>query len=266
MHLLYVDESGAVGDASQRYFVLAGVAVFERQTHWVEQSLNAIAEKIDPANPQDVELHGAPIRSGNKRWRQFTPPQREALIREALTAGLSGARRDGLRLFACVVEKAALTGKDPVYFCFEHLAMRFDAFLARRHAKHGDAQRGMMLFDESSTEQRLQTLAREFKYKGHTWGKTRNYAEVPVFLDSRATRLIQLADLVAYALFRHFEHGDSQYFDIIKDRFDTEGGVEHGLIVCQNMVASSSEATITPAVATALASEVAADLAAANDK
>jgi len=81
-----------------------------------------------------------------------------------------------------------------------------------------DTQRGLILFDESSTEQRIQTLAREFKYAGHSYGVTRNYAEVPVFLDSRASRLIQLADLIAYALFRHFEHGDSKYYQVIKIR------------------------------------------------
>ncbi|MGS0743761.1 DUF3800 domain-containing protein [Glaciimonas sp. GG7] len=33
MYLLYVDESGSASDASQEYFILAGVSVFERQTH-----------------------------------------------------------------------------------------------------------------------------------------------------------------------------------------------------------------------------------------
>ncbi|OXE36536.1 MAG: hypothetical protein CGW95_06980 [Phenylobacterium zucineum] len=114
---------------------------------------------------------------------------------------------------------------------FEQLTSRFDLFLKRLHHKHGDSQRGIMLFDDSSTEKRIQTLAREFKYTGHTWGKTSNYAEVPVFLDSKASRLIQLADLVAYALFRFHEHGDDSFYNVIRHRFDTEGGVEHGLYV-----------------------------------
>ena len=62
MHLLYVDESGSVSDPSQRFFVLTGVSVFERKTHWIEQKLNAIASRFDPANPHSVELHGAPMR------------------------------------------------------------------------------------------------------------------------------------------------------------------------------------------------------------
>lgn len=50
-----------------------------------------------------------------------------------------------------------------------------------------------------------------------------------MFLDSKASRLIQLADLVAFALYRHHEAGDSRYFEIIESCFDSEGGVIHGL-------------------------------------
>ena len=89
----------------------------------------------------------------------------------------------------------------------------------------------MILFDESATENRIQQLAREFKYTGHSFGLTRNYAEVPVFLDSRASRLIQLADLVAYAVFRRYEHDDSSLYSVVAKCFDTEGGVQHGLYV-----------------------------------
>jgi Protein of unknown function (DUF3800) len=61
----------------------------------------------------------------------------------------------------------------------------------------------------------------------------RNFSEVPLFLDSKASRLIQLADLVAYAIFRYFEKGDNRFFPIIEPRFDSEGGVRHGLHILQ---------------------------------
>ena len=57
-------------------------------------------------------------------------------------------------------------------------------------------------------------------------------------LNEIATRLIQLADLVAYAMFRAFEHDDHTYFDVIRHRFDYEGGVEHGLYVQRTNAAS----------------------------
>ena len=68
MHLFYVDESGSVSDPSQQYFVLAGVAVFERKTHWIEQNLNSIASRFDPVTPERLELHGSPMRSGREGW------------------------------------------------------------------------------------------------------------------------------------------------------------------------------------------------------
>lgn len=229
MHLLYLDESGSASDPNQRYFVLAGVSVFERKTHWIEQELNKVAQRFSPDNPHDVELHGSPMRSGNGAWRRHARADREQAIREALKVGVADQERSGVRLFAAVINKAAANGRDPVELAFEQLTSRFDQFLKRLYNKHGDAQRGLILLDKSSTENRIQTLAREFKYEGHSWGRTKNYAEVPVFLDSRASRLIQLADLIAFALFRFHEHGDNGYYDVIKHCFDTEGLVEHGL-------------------------------------
>ena len=67
----------------------------------------------------------------------------------------------------------------------------------------------------------------------YTWGVIRNFSEVPLFLDSKASRLIQLADIIAYSIFRHFEKGDSSFFSIIEPRFDSEGGIVHGLHIVQ---------------------------------
>lgn len=231
MHLLYLDESGSVADPNQKFFVLAGVAVFERKTHWVEQRLNDVAARFSPANPYDVELHGSPMRSGRDGWKAFPLQDRLQAIKDALRVGIAEEAMRGVRLFGAVVKKTSLAGEDPVEHAFEQLSSRFDLFLKRIYAKHNDAQRGIILFDKASTERRIQTLAREFKYAGHTWGKTKNYAEVPVFLDSKASRLIQLADLVAFALYRFYEANDNSFYDIIKYCFDSEGGAEHGLYV-----------------------------------
>ncbi|MBL8298313.1 MAG: DUF3800 domain-containing protein [Rhodanobacteraceae bacterium] len=229
MHLLYVDESGSPDDASHDFFVLAGVSVFERRTHWIEQDLNQIAARFCPEDPQSIELHGSPMRGGRDRWRRFSVQTRLDAVCDALHSGVVSSGMRNVRLFAVVVRKNAMQGIDPVQFAFEQLCSRFDLFLARLHAKHNDTQRGLMVFDKTAAEPRIQTLAREFKYLGHSWGKTRNYAEVPVFLDSRASRLIQLADLVSYAVYRKYQSGDSLFFDVIKDSFDHEGSVVHGL-------------------------------------
>jgi len=65
---------------------------------------------------------------------------------------------------------------------------------------------------------------------GTQWGVLRNLADTPLFVDSRASRLVQIADHVAYSVFRRYNTGDAQYFDIIASRFDEADGVIHGLV------------------------------------
>jgi hypothetical protein len=227
MYLLYADESGSLGDPTERYFVLAGVSVFEREPHWLEKDLEEIAKRFDANEPESIELHGSPMRAGKGRWRHFPKADREQAIVDALSHGVCQRHPGQVRLFAAVLEKKNFSGQDIAQVAFEQLSSRFDQFLGRLHQK-GNTQRGLILFDKSSTEKRIQTLAKEFKTAGHSFGRTRNYAEVPVFIDSEASRLIQLADLVAYAIFRKFEFNDGKYYDVIAECFDSDGGVVHG--------------------------------------
>ncbi len=226
MYLLYADESGTVHDAKQQIFVLAGFCVFERQGFWIASELDKIAARFNPADPASVELHGNPMHSGKGIFRQFPKEVRLQAIEDALKVFL--ASHPSNRLFASVVNKALISPVDPVEYAFEQLASRFDHYLTRLH-KAGNTQRGVILFDKSTYETTLQALATDFRTIGHSWGVLRNLSEVPLFMDSKASRLIQLADLIAYSIFRNYERGDSDLFSIIQNSFDADGGITHGL-------------------------------------
>ncbi|MCV5590779.1 DUF3800 domain-containing protein, partial [Escherichia coli] len=135
-----------------------------------------------------------------------------------------------IRIFACVVPKGALDGKDVITESFYQISSRFDMYLSRLHHQ-GATSRGVAIFDKSSTEKSIQSLARTFKDTGYEYGKLRNFSEVPLFLDSKASRLIQLADLVSYSIFRKFEFNDDEFYKIIENRFDYHNGKVHGLYV-----------------------------------
>ena len=45
MYLLYLDESGNENDPSNRYFVLAGLALFERQIHHLNERLERVRRR-----------------------------------------------------------------------------------------------------------------------------------------------------------------------------------------------------------------------------
>lgn len=230
MYLLYLDDSGSVPDKDQRYFVLAGVCLFERQGYFLFEKLDAIAARFNSSDPDSIELHGSPMLQGKDMWRSFPRTQRFEAMEDALKIITESDRRN--RIFAVAVNKESLAGQDPVEFAFEQLCSRFDMYLKRLY-RQNDPQRGLIILDKQKKEQKehaLQGLARTFRRVGHSWGVLANLAEVPVFLDSRASRLIQLADLIAYATFRNFERNDDRLFNIIQNRFDSEGGRVHGLV------------------------------------
>lgn len=117
---------------------------------------------------------------------------------------------------------------------FEELCSRFDLQLKRIFAVEKNPQRGLIVLDESSYETSLQNLAHNFRQIGTHGGTIANLAEVPLFVDSRASRLVQLADHVAYAVFRRYEAKDTTFLDIILNKFDSGNGKLHGLIHKQN--------------------------------
>ncbi|MGO3931101.1 DUF3800 domain-containing protein [Rhodopseudomonas pseudopalustris] len=225
MHLLYLDDSGSVGNADDHHIVLAGISVFERQPHWFSQRMDDIAGRIWPASP-NLEFRGTDILTGKKHWRGVGRQDRINAYREVLH--LVGSSNQ-VTLFGAAIHKAAISPADPMEYAFEQICNRFDRFLGRLH-KASDTQRGLIILDESSYETSLQGLARNFRTVGHRWGQLYNMADVPMFVNSKATRLIQYADLIAHAVRRYYEYGDASYFDIFKSKFDSEGGVVHGLV------------------------------------
>ncbi len=64
MYILYLDDSGSVGNQNEEYFVLGGVAVPEQSIRWLSHELEALAERLEPTNARQVEFHASEIFSG----------------------------------------------------------------------------------------------------------------------------------------------------------------------------------------------------------
>lgn len=232
MHILYLDDSGSAANPNEEYLVLGGLSIYEAQAHHFTQELDKLALTLNSANPYDVEFHASAIFGGRTEpWKSLSKQERIGVIKEVLK--ILANSYDSARVFACAVRKADYPGRDPMEMAFEDLCSRFDMFLKRLQAS-GDRQRGLIILDESSYETSLLKLARNFRVMGTRFGVIRNLADTPVFIDSKASRLVQLADHVAYAVFRRYEAADTSYFDIISSRFDAVDGRLHGL--CHNHI------------------------------
>jgi len=226
MHILYADESGNTRDSSQEIFVLGGFSIFERQGFWISSELDKILQKIFPSNYQEVELHGSHMWNGRGIWRSIPKTTRLQIIIDSLQVLASS--HDTNRVFIIALKKSRFPNVDIVEEAFTQLSTRFDHLLTRYHNKK-DEQRGIIIFDKTTYENALQRLTTVNRATGCRWGKIKNLAEVPLFIDSRASRLTQLADLVAYSAFRNYEKGDSKFYSIIRNKIDADNGVIHGL-------------------------------------
>lgn len=227
VHLLYLDDAGSVGNVKEDYLVLGGVSVFEAQSHWITRELDRLAESLSPGDPHGVEFHASETYARRSEpWKSLNREEARGAIKSVLDV-LAGAY-DTARAFACVVHKASFPDRDPMEIAFEDLCSRFDRYLQRLRSD-GDRHRGLVILDKSAYETTLQRMSVDFRTLGTQWGVIRHLADTPLFVDSRASRVIQLADHVAYAVFRRYQARDAQYFDRIASKFDAEDGVVHGL-------------------------------------
>lgn len=228
MHLLYLDDSGSTKNQAEQYLVLGGLSIFEAQAHHITTELERLAADIHPADPFAVEFHASEIFSGREPpWNSLSnKDERIGVIKRVLR--IFEETFDTARAFACAIHKASFPDRDPMEMAFEDLCSRFDLYLERLRYS-GDRQRGLIILDNSAHETSLIDLARDFRTVGTKWRVIRHLADTPMFLDSKSSRIVQVADHIAYAVFRRYDQQDTSYFDIIANRFDTHDGVLHGL-------------------------------------
>ena len=229
VYLLYLDESGTPSSANERHFILAGIAVFERQIYHLLNAADEFVTDLGLGDPEEIELHASVIAGGRRGvWRRPMPRAQRLDIIESALRILAQAHRS-VKAFGVVIDKHALRQGDTVERAFEEICNRFNLFLSRLHSSDDTPRRGLVVMDKASYEQPLQSLAVRFRREGTRWDALRNLAEVPMFVDSKATRLIQLADLLAWAIWRNYEYQDPRYLDLVLRRFDASRGTIHGL-------------------------------------
>lgn len=232
MFFLYLDDSGSPSNSSEEHFVLGGICVPENSIYWLTNELEKLATTVYSEDPDSVEFHASAMFGGweypwNLGGFKKDKSNRINMIKNVLLT-LKNANQDVVS-FACAVHKSSFPGKDQVKLAFEDLISRFDMYLSRIFRRDAVEQRGIIILDQSAHETSLQQEAIRFRQSGTRWRRVNNICEVPFFVNSKASRIIQLADHIAYAVFRRYDAGDLSYFNCLEGRFDSENGIIHGL-------------------------------------
>ncbi len=229
MYIIYLDESGTHREA--RHFVLAGLAVFERETYFLAQEMERLVRENFPDGSRQISLHatdlGAPDARVTAPFDGLPADKRLALLHEVYRI-IAQSRS---RLFGVAIEKAVIP-ENQYERAFEEIVSRFDQMMTRFNdaGSPDNRQRGLIVVAQSSYRANLELLASRIAEQGHRWGETHNLADIPYFAPASSTRLLQLADFVSNSVYRRYEHRDARTFETIMPRFDQEGARIHGLV------------------------------------
>ena len=234
MYLCFVDESGTHG--TSRVLVVGGIIIHEEDAWHLQQRLDTyLFHKLNALGHDhtEFELHGSEIWRGGKQWAKVDESDRRRILNGAFgaVAGYAPINPDlPWRLIGAVMERDPARRKLRAY---ELVTKKFDDFVYRISSR-GLQQRGLIIHDRSGIEGTLQNWTNQWREASSSLGRLRNLAEVPLFADSRATRALQAADLVAYALYKYYSRPggtrDERYMRHLWQQFDAEDGRMHGLI------------------------------------
>lgn len=221
MYLLYLDESGA--HVGSPVFVLAGIAVQEQDVWHFQQRLEGLLQRKLPQgqDPADFELHATEIKSPVKRihgkkvvssWAQIPVATRFDVLRATFGILGSFSPRDAgfpCTLFGAVIDRSY---GDQEQRAYEEVLHKFDEMLTRQASISGTHQLGIVIHDRRIIEKDVQSWVRTWRRVAGRIGRLTHLVDVPMFSDSRASRLIQAADFVAWGLYRCYgEAGDDSW-------------------------------------------------------
>ena len=239
VYLLYLDESGTHGGSPA--LILGGLAIHEHDAYHFQQKLEGVLARKLPKGlkPKDFELHAAEIKTPVKKkkgvtvtspWAQVPMGTRLDILKAVYSAIGSYSCFDQTRpcaLFGAVIDNSYADREQRAY---EEVLHKFDDMLEWQYRATGVRERGIVIHDKRSIERDVQGWANTWRRVSGRIGKLSNFTDAPFFSDSRASRMIQAADFVSWALWRYYGCQDDSRIKGLWNLFDSNQGVMHGLI------------------------------------
>jgi hypothetical protein len=225
MHILFVDESGTPpkpGKTHPRYFVVGGIIIPENLWHRLRDG-----------------LFGMKVRRkirGEFKWRYFAPDNDDAAnpmrhldqaTRDDIRAEIYRiiAAERGVKTMAAICSAAAaykmpsVNDQEGLYeLTYKTITERFQYHLQDLSQVAGETIRGMIIADHrgAGDDKRLQAHHQKLLYSsGRNISKYTHLTESLFFQKSHMSIGVQLADMVAGAVWRKFERNDDRWYNMV---------------------------------------------------
>lgn len=228
--MLFLDESGtppSPGKLRHFYFVIAGVIIPEESWRGLRDALMGM--KIRRKLRGEIKWrYFAPENADETNPMRKLPAEERDEIRSEIYKIICADK--AVRSIACVtcIEAAyamsSINNRDDLYEAtYKPLSERFQYYLQDQRTDKGEAL-GIMVCDHRGLQDdaRLKRHHQKLLHsKGEFVSNYKNFVE-GLFLESSNLSVgIQLADMVAGAVWRYFERGDGRWFEAVKPSFRT---------------------------------------------
>ena len=218
MFFLYVDGSGQPmikeKNSHNGWYILSGIVVHERNWRIIEERVSALKRELFPQLiPQSWELHAVEI------WNNrgfFSNPELKINFdkkKEIFSKVLELICTSELRIINVIVLKDKLNKKyvEPkvMEYSWTSLVERFEHLL---QTESEGTNNGLLFIDsdQKNFEKEIKDLIWGLVRNGSAAKRIDHVIEDPIFKKSHLRHLIQLADMVAYVIHKHYR-GDTQF-------------------------------------------------------
>jgi hypothetical protein len=239
VHILFIDESGTPPSPQKlrdKYFVIGGIIIPEERWQKMRDGLLGLKVRLGI--------------KGELKWRYFSPGNNES---SNPMKAMDKATRDtirteiydkiicgekSVRTLGCVTcikaayARPSISTRDDLYeFTYKPVSERFQYHLQDLSRQVGRSELGIVVSDHRGQEDDKRFRAHHealLRRSGDFVSKYANLVESLFFVPSDLSVGIQLADMVAGAIWRRYEKGDTKWFDRLKPsiRCSRDGNID----------------------------------------
>ncbi len=233
MYFLYADSSGHTKrkrDRNNNPYITVGVIVHEKDYRSIEGRISAVKSKVLPElDPYEWELHAYDIWNSRNFFDGRHMRMNHAKKLEIFSRITDLACEWDITIVGVVMFKDKMVepyrSQTVMDYSWMFVAERFEHFLVQKQA---ETNNGLLFIDasqknpESDTRRALQKAVKN----GSNWQNIDHVIAHPIFVESHAHNLIQLADMIAYVMLKHYR-SDSEFeelFELLKSKMYRSDG------------------------------------------
>ena len=218
MYFLYVDGSGQTtikrSKQNNGLYILGGVIVHEKDWKPVEEKLVEVKQELLPElDPGEWELHAFDIWNSKGFFAKEELNVNLTKKQEIFSKIVDFICKSDVTLVNVIIFKDRMRDKYmsplPMKYSWIFMTERFEHFLNK---KPPTTNNGLIFMDSSqkTPESEIKDVIWNLVRNGSPWQNISHVIEDPIFTRSHLRNLIQLADMVAYIVHRHYK-GDLRF-------------------------------------------------------